>query len=184
MRNHPRLRGEHALSKNFTLPDSGSSPPTRGTQFEFKLHFVRAGITPAYAGNTLLTDLAENLYRDHPRLSGEHKTYINKSITPRGSPPPTRGTLSWSAIRVAFSGITPAYAGNTFTIARRPVIPWDHPRLRGEHDSASFFKKQNRGSPPPTRGTLDNIFKFCIYARITPAYAGNTLLDYDIEDFV
>ena len=51
---HPRLRGEHLQSLVDVLEKRGSPPLTRGTQPKFKFHLICTGITPAYAGNTLM----------------------------------------------------------------------------------------------------------------------------------
>ena len=52
--------------------DAGSPPHTRGTQINIITVMSIAGITPAYAGNTI--DLGHILYgiEDHPRIRGEH----------------------------------------------------------------------------------------------------------------
>ena len=50
----------------------------------------------------------------------------------------------------------------------------DHPRLRGEHQVEIFRQIQVLGSPPPTRGTLEDGYAVIISTGITPAYAGNT----------
>ena len=91
-----------------------------------------------------------------------------------GSPPPTRGTLKDAAGEELEFGITPAYAGNTYYFIIAFSSNRDHPRLRGEHlhiFSAFFYYS---GSPPPTRGTLENGEISEGEYRITPAYAGNT----------
>ena len=73
------------------------------------------------------------LYWDHPRLRGEHFVSTVHLNPIAGSPPPTRGTLKHKRVYRSLRGITPAYAGNTFITLFISVIPWDHPRLRGEH---------------------------------------------------
>ena len=50
-------------------------------------------------------------------------------------------------------GITPAYAGNTYTEDENALHLGNHPRLRGEHNATWENKVHVRGSPPPTRGT-------------------------------
>ena len=93
-----------------------------------------------------------------------------------GSPPPTRGTQSETTCSKIEQGITPAYAGNTYTLLLCCPSTRDHPRLRGEHLFRSVHLPFQPGSPPPTRGTLSfaNVDKILI--RITPAYAGNTFI--------
>ena len=93
---------------------------------------------------------------DHPRLRGEHRWQGSR----------------WRADK----GITPAYAGNTkYQVAEVDGFA-DHPRLRGEHLLYLFAIDIFLGSPPPTRGTqfLNLVVEFL--TRITPAYAGNTVV--------
>ena len=114
--------------------------------------------------------------RDHPRLRGEHIQYGFKFNFTKGSPPPTRGTRTVGDGKKAYFGITPAYAGNTYSRYGITFSSKDHPRLRGEHELVKISEKIGAGSPPPTRGTLQNVDKLSIPVRITPAYAGNTFL--------
>ena len=93
-----------------------------------------------------------------------------------GSPPPTRGTLYGEDEKYIYSGITPAYAGNTEKKTEIVITAEDHPRLRGEHLLLSDNPNLFWGSPPPTRGThIENDVKG-LYEGITPAYAGNTYI--------
>ena len=90
-RDHPRIRGEHALYDNVFAKLSGSSPHTRGA-----LHVPLElpglpGIIPAYAGSTTWRCRYRRACRDHPRIRGEHmfaKTIVNSDA---GSSPHTRG---------------------------------------------------------------------------------------------
>ena len=100
--------------------------------------------------------------------------YMQPSRCHTGSPPPTRGTLDVKNDEYFIDRITPAYAGNTLTSKRLTVILKDHPRLRGEHPQGEFPMERNKGSPPPTRGTLVHSHPPPNFQRITPAYAGNT----------
>ena len=74
-KDHPRLRGEHISICRYRYVDSGSPPLTRGTRCGSFLHPVCGGITPAYAGNTLVDKVVKVWYRDHPRLRGEHSSH-------------------------------------------------------------------------------------------------------------
>ena len=114
--------------------------------------------------------------RDHPRLRGEHLKRQKTAWSRTGSPPPTRGTPYIIDELRENTGITPAYAGNTYRLQRSESLQRDHPRLRGEHCLSWKAYPCDPGSPPPTRGThLKNEFCFT-EARITPAYAGNTIV--------
>ena len=152
----------------------GSPPPTRGTQCEGSYQTDRFGITPAYAGNTYPDFVESTRFGDHPRLRGEHDDSYIIHQDKGGSPPPTRGTHNFAAAPAESSGITPAYAGNTYESKRRDGKVWDHPRLRGEHDHVHNRRVRRKGSPPPTRGTLLKQVSVRPQPGITPAYAGNT----------
>ena len=52
-RDHPRMRGEHALHLRIRLYALGSSPHARGTHTRHRKHTASHGIIPACAGNTL-----------------------------------------------------------------------------------------------------------------------------------
>ena len=71
------------------------------------------GITPAYAGNTLIFLETIVTIWDHPRVCGEHTPFSFENFIAAGSPPRMRGTLASFHAIVFLLGITPAYAGNT-----------------------------------------------------------------------
>ena len=174
LRDHPRLRGEHNCNKKKVRDALGSPPPTRGTPTMTVSDGTETGITPAYAGNTLHIYIGNLPSGDHPRLRGEHLIYNKHPFVRVGSPPPTRGTQGAGESSDDRMGITPAYAGNTWTLSTGQNRTWDHPRLRGEH----FFRYRPQllqmGSPPPTRGTRTYVGSHAVCVGITPAYAGNT----------
>ena len=91
---HPRLRGEHSVRLLNSTEGLGSPPPTRGTPKKALAPFDDLRITPAYAGNTVYVDPIFKTAGDHPRLRGEHYRVMWQTLLHRGSPPPTRGTLS------------------------------------------------------------------------------------------
>ena len=93
-----------------------------------------------------------------------------------GSPPHTRGILRAYRMNPPRCGFTPAYAGNTQKPKSAGVQTQVHPRIRGEY---LCYARENGiilGSPPHTRGILqeNNLPVGCI--RFTPAYAGNTFI--------
>ena len=140
-----------------------------------RTYLVGWGITPAYAGNTLIKLKVSVFTRDHPRLRGEHYNYRYLRGLGEGSPPPTRGTPIVSLFHSIQPRITPAYAGNTSIRRNRIPLYQDHPRLRGEHFISSIIIIMLPGSPPPTRGTQYLNDRCMFLPGITPAYAGNTL---------
>ena len=146
----------------------------RGTHPQSAAQWRPHGITPAYAGNTVIRLRARGMHEDHPRICGEHKEERMKKVCILGSPPHMRGTLLPAFRKAAFRGITPAYAGNTDLSPRLPLRAGDHPRICGEHKRDFVAKGDILGSPPHMRGTLPFLPQSMLARGITPAYAGNT----------
>ena len=92
-RDHPRVCGEHTSANVANSNAAGSSPRMRGTLNAFILFAYRHGIIPAYAGNTAPIGMSFLYSRDHPRVCGEHITFIIISNLIPGSSPRMRGTL-------------------------------------------------------------------------------------------
>ena len=69
---------------------------------------------------------------------------------------------------------TPAHAGNTIPAENRAPAMEVHPRSRGEYATYSNLSKSALGSPPLTRGILNDLFLWSSLIRFTPAHAGNT----------
>ena len=95
----------------------GSSPRMRGAPFALMWWAARYGIIPAYAGSTVYPDVVKALLG--------------------GSSPRMRGAPVEIGVITAASGIIPAYAGSTIPgVITGPHLE-DHPRVCGEHESAS-----------------------------------------------
>ena len=152
-KDHPRLRGEHFDPITAKRWPPGSSPLTRGTRAGGHDQSRRAGIIPAYAGNTTPGRRHPSMLADHPRLRGEHLLTGPRSPRWTGSSPLTRGTLQGRPVTRPRPRIIPAYAGNTCWGFRSSGRSQDHPRLRGEHEARSDQWNADDGSSPLTRGT-------------------------------
>ena len=61
---------------------------------------------------------------------------------------------------------------------------WDHPRIRGEHNTYDVLKWVAQGSPPHTRGTPLSGLPVRRVWGITPAYAGNTWIQLNTYPLV
>ena len=133
VRDHPRMRGEHVMSRIPWRRAQGSSPHARGAR-DCSRHLAQStGIIPACAGSTMTARACRASERDHPRMRGEHDEY-KKAFTPaKGSSPHARGAQGARRGRQVPTGIIPACAGSTSQCRRRPGWRWDHPRMRGEH---------------------------------------------------
>ena len=153
-RDHPRVCGEHGECLAVFADSLGSSPRMRGTPSHYAGLGHGGGIIPAYAGNTPI-DGGEMLNaRDHPRVCGEHQGFLDLLNEGRGSSPRMRGTPVASFATIAVTGIIPAYAGNTSQCAALRAVLRDHPRVCGEHMSATSLAVRLTGSSPRMRGTL------------------------------
>ena len=85
----------------------------RGTLPDYAQVDCTVGIIPAYAGNTFPTRLVLSYPWDHPRVCGEHIKSGNAVLLRGGSSPRMRGTPAVDRQTHVFTGIIPAYAGNT-----------------------------------------------------------------------
>ena len=170
---HPRVRGEHIISKLFPTCGCGSSPRTRGTLNSASCGVRSYRFIPAYAGNIRMTARPIIHFPVHPRVRGEHNKRIFLMQPVGGSSPRTRGTLLWHKAKDYPERFIPAYAGNMILPAsascERPV----HPRVRGEHAIVAKSFLTERGSSPRTRGTYQRGMPRQSLDRFIPAYAGN-----------
>ena len=137
MRDHPRIRGEHYLRWYWTEYAMGSSPHTRGALIRVTRPIRSFRIIPAYAGSTIRLPVVDLGDGDHPRIRGEHKFFFPSRLTVSGSSPHTRGAPILSVEDIVTPGIIPAYAGSTILQRRKHLADWDHPRIRGEHQSST-----------------------------------------------
>ena len=171
---HPRACGEHTTHDLFVVAELGSSPRMRGTHLVHLQLDDRAGIIPAYAGNTFEGVGPCVFCGDHPRVCGEHMSNFTYWKLHEGSSPRMRGTPPFRKEVIAMCGIIPAYAGNTYRRCAGWPAKRDHPRVCGEHrlHASGFLHPQ--GSSPRMRGTHAARAANRMAGGIIPAYAGNT----------
>ena len=91
---HPRVCGEQEKPGQSSPRSRGSPPRVRGTVYEDWKSFIRAGITPACAGNSLHLPKFYDMMWDHPRVCGEQPERPPKGVDSTGSPPRVRGTAT------------------------------------------------------------------------------------------
>ena len=148
----------------------------RGKGGRSGLQIVPRRITPAYAGKSFTRELLLIVSRDHPRVCGEKNGENGLTFHQMGSPPRMRGKVGWSAERSRPEGITPAYAGKSFLRSSSQLLNGDHPRVCGEKLLMNLVPLREQGSPPRMRGKDATRWLSNINSRITPAYAGKSLL--------
>ena len=107
-------------------------------------------------------------------MRGEYVLLTSFALSIQGSPPLARGIRERNLISSSALRITPACAGNTYTVYIGIREFWDHPRLRGEYLKCTMFDEKLEGSPPLARGIRDTPLSLNPLIRITPACAGNT----------
>ena len=150
----------------------GSPPRMRGKVFPPYSPAWKYRITPAYAGKSSLPFPPRKCCRDHPRVCGEKRARKTSTARWQGSPPRMRGKVEIQLPTGHSRGITPAYAGKSWTRQTKQFVSWDHPRVCGEKRTQAHPAKTGLGSPPRMRGKetpdqgIDQEF------GITPAYAG------------
>ena len=112
--------------------------------------------------------------RDHPRMRGEDRDDRTRVRLEGGSPPHARGRPKSSSACWTWTGITPACAGKTSSIAFLSSVNRDHPRMRGEDSVFAWRASWLMGSPPHARGRPGAVSSFFLEFGITPACAGKT----------
>ena len=130
---HPRMCGEHFNCEEVALMRVGSSPHVRGARRPRQPGIRPNGIIPACAGSTQVRLRRRPWTEDHPRMCGEHRSGFNALFFLTGSSPHVRGARKDSPLRRCHSGIIPACAGSTLTLAVSRSRARDHPRMCGEH---------------------------------------------------
>ncbi len=113
----------------------------------------RPGTTPACAGTT------------HPACRG---------LAMLGPPPRERGPPAAVTKRGLKHGTTPACAGTTSPGSRHTRPPWDHPRVRGDHQVTADTNGAVQGPPPRARGPHSSQLTRSMPSGTTPACAGTT----------
>ena len=111
-----------------------------------------AGITPAYAGKSLVVFWPQGASKDHPRVCGEKMSVPMLVYRLLGSPPRMRGKAIRAGQCRPPARITPAYAGKSNAAQTGYAHSWDHPRVCGEKKRGSWLLSMVWGSPPRMRG--------------------------------
>ena len=153
---HPRVCGEHNMSRAGLAVNQGSSPRMRGTLDQCTPQRQNHGIIPAYAGNTGSRSTMPPTFWDHPRVCGEHTALMMTTTGRAGSSPRMRGTRGLAVYPIRPGRIIPAYAGNTMRSRTAWPTIRDHPRVCGEHFDEHLAVRITKGSSPRMRGTPAN----------------------------
>ena len=131
-RDHPRTRGDKDFTKSIHQNPVGSPPHTRGQGVGRREDHGGGRITPAHAGTRPCGARPLWCPTDHPRTRGDKKDSYSLFIPPIGSPPHTRGQVTFKGLEEYELWITPAHAGTSQRHGIWGKIPKDHPRTRGD----------------------------------------------------
>ena len=124
IRAHPRVRGEHIGVTTAPWNKSGSSPRPRGAPRREAAHVVDLGLIPASAGSTYAEPTARGRRWAHPRVRGEHQSYVDMATRSAGSSPRPRGALHALDEHIPREGLIPASAGSTWAVSGVPPKKW------------------------------------------------------------
>ena len=91
----------------------GSSPLTRGKQWQKRRPGDQGRLIPAHAGKTCFWSCLQARSRAHPRSRGENTDRAVRALGVAGSSPLTRGKLDRRGRLQARAGLIPAHAGKT-----------------------------------------------------------------------
>ena len=116
-RAHPRSRGENQQAAIEEQKAKGSSPLPRGKR-QYALRFAALrGLIPAPAGKTDKDNVFAYVQGAHPRSRGENAGGRASRVGARGSSPLPRGKLVIGLWAALVSGLIPAPAGKTVSLA-------------------------------------------------------------------
>ena len=166
------MGGEKLILLVATPGREGSPPRGRGKGCPEGHGPPSKGITPAWAGKSHAVHSPSHGAGDHPRVGGEKWMTPKGEISYIGSPPRGRGKALEGVALSAAHGITPAWAGKSFSFKAPDYSVWDHPRVGGEKPFDNPKIDNSQGSPPRGRGKADPADRNRTAFRITPAWAG------------
>ena len=118
---HPRVCGEKSQELLKAARQAGSPPRMRGKAPLHRELELLVGITPAYAGKSVLHRCRQPALWDHPRVCGEKLYGRRDYLRVLGSPPRMRGKVKRCFSFYPVLGITPAYAGKRLKRSRSTV---------------------------------------------------------------
>ena len=96
----------------------------------------------------------------------------------RGSPPHGRGKVCAGELGHRDEGITPAWAGKSWSDTILTLVRMDHPRMGGEKPAFRQVYGLLIGSPPHGRGKAVVNVVTGAFPGITPAWAGKSKSSY------
>ena len=171
------MGGEKPSRSPRQAPETGSPPRGRGKVFQHGNAAGKIGITPAWAGKSVLGGLDTIVHGDHPRVGGEKFPTNGDSVAKQGSPPRGRGKDVRGIVLNVLGRITPAWAGKRVGPVHKLNNAGDHPRVGGEKINNKLADIVKAGSPPRGRGKGNPYKTYGTLGGITPAWAGKSAFE-------
>ncbi len=198
------MGGDDRRCQRPTQRRNGLPPRGRGRRLHGVLLVGNLRITPAWAGTTSERSPLPILHSDYPRVGGDDSDYDSAQTRapldyPRvggddrrcqrptqrrnGLPPRGRGRRLPFRASDLTRRITPAWAGTTaHPRCSAPRVP-DYPRVGGDDGLPERRHVAVDGLPPRGRGRRSSTACSVVLVRITPAWAGTTLIDIQARSF-
>ena len=151
---HPRVGGEKPPPYDQLGRRAGSPPRGRGKGLRRHQQDRGPGITPAWAGKSMIVRSVCLSSVDHPRVGGEKIVDFFCMVVIVGSPPRGRGKGRTATTDGKRTGITPAWAGKRSLGCNLAGCTTDHPRVGGEKCCFRSHTLLAWGSPPRGRGKV------------------------------
>ena len=130
---HPHACGEHTRTSQNRAVQRGSSPRVWGTLCFSISNRVCPRFIPTRVGNTQRQHKILFGAPVHPHACGEHRAFLLRQSTQRGSSPRVWGTHMTAFDITDGERFIPTRVGNTWTPAFLPVRGTVHPHACGEH---------------------------------------------------
>ena len=138
--------------------------------------FLKLGSSPHTRGAHFNNSRCWSLYRDHPRIRGEHGRLPALPAHVTGIIPAYAGSTVAAAKSTGRGlGSSPHTRGARSSIVRNVLSLRDHPRIRGEHPPQAISSRTQSGIIPAYAGSTRPRHGWAPSRRgIIPAYAGST----------
>ena len=153
---------------------TGSSPRMRGKPRAPAPASLNYGLIPAHAGKTSHQQTKPSQGRAHPRACGENFLEPPASRSMTDSSPRMRGKPRLFVFVMLVTGLIPAHAGKTLSLATQLILERAHPRACGENYTLHRQAQTLEGSSPRMRGKQTGKLDAVLHVGLIPAHAGKT----------
>ena len=177
----PACAGEHRLHQSVHSAMCDLPPRVRGAHRNSRAVIDERRLTPACVGSTCSRLAAPMRPPTYPRVCGEHHSRPAACNDSSDLPPRVRGALQEMRLNAHSLRLTPACAGSTRLQAHWFGCETTYPRVCGEHSSGASSAAATVDLPPRVRGARQRDQQRRDPHRLTPACAGSTPVDLELD---